>query len=202
MPSLEIPSIAKFEVTVDEIVQLSQALLKETKQAKVRAALRRMVDEVQKGNKVLVEEVLQPLYGLVDQASFDKSFVELRARYKGMLLNGASIISKINCWQVTQQLEALRGSRRWRKSIPWLGRSITKLELLTDNWIANDAVMYESDREMLEAINTFLDEIDAVRQRNAKAAFRQLRSGLTEFESAWLAVRDRFAELSLLHDQL
>jgi hypothetical protein len=200
--SIDLAGVTTFEVGVDEVIVATRELLKHTKQAKVRSALARMSKELRKANKELVEQVLAPLYEIQSQEDFDARFAKLRGRYKAMILQGRPVLAKVNCYQVQQQLERLRDSQQWKKRIPFFRRSVARLELVATGWIADDSALYVADREMLDEIDRFLDEVEATRETDPRAAYRQLREALEAIQDSWTGVRDNLAELSLLGDQI
>lgn len=201
MPALTFAGVVKFEITIDEIVQSTRLILKKTKNNKVKAALKAMLKELKKGNASLVRTVFIPLYEIDSQQVFDKKFGSIRTKFKKMYLNQRPVLAKIHCWKITKKLKALEESQNWKKHIPGFRRSILRLELFTNQWIANDNALYEADEKLLKEINEFMDEIDSLR-KNPKKAFSKLRSRLAEFEDNYIALRNKFAELEVLSSEI
>ena len=199
MPALEVPGVLKFEVTVDEIIQVAREIFKETKQAKVRTALRVMLGELRKGNKELVKEVLAPLCSVKSYQDFDSSFDQLHKRFKELYMGNRPVLAKVNCWKVTQKLVVLKKGQQWKKYLGF-ARAVTRMEVLVDRWIADDAALYEADREMLEEINGFLDVIGSTKSK--RAAYKKFKSGVARIEDRFVATRDQISELEILSSQL
>jgi len=199
MAALEIPGIFKFEITVDEVMQTVQAILTETKQAKVRAALRVMISELKKGNRTLVREVLAPLCTINSRQEFDQKFPQLHQSFKDIFLGSRPILAEMNCYKVTEKLTALKKSQQWKKRIGF-SRSVMRLEILVDQWIANDSVLYHADRDMIGEINNFLDDIAATQNRSA--AYKKFRAGIARIEDRFVAIRDQLSQLETLNAKI
>ena len=74
MAILELPEVVKFEVTVDEFVQITSLPLSQTKAAKTRASMKKMIKELKGGNQRLVEEILAPLCKIGTSEELDRVF--------------------------------------------------------------------------------------------------------------------------------
>lgn len=104
MATLEIPEVVKFEVTVDEFVQVTGLILSQTKAAKMRTAMKTMIDELKKGHERLVEEVLAPLCSIGTSEEFDKDLGETHERFKKQYFGGRPVFLTMNCDRMTQQI--------------------------------------------------------------------------------------------------
>jgi len=194
MPQLDIAGVLKFEVTVDELVKASKQILAETKQAKVRAALARMMAELKKANKKLVKDVLAPLCTISNKRQFDREFDKLHLRFKEYNLGEAPVLSRISCSIVINQLEALKKSQQWKKYIGF-SRAVTRLEIIAGEWIANDGALYAADYNMFRDINAFLDDIAGMQDRGA--AYRKFKRGIAGIEDRLIAIRDQLSQLEI-----
>lgn len=202
MATLEIPDFLRFEVTMDEVVRTTKLISKETKHGKTRKALKVMLRELRKGNKALIETLFIPLYEIKSKEDFNKKFSGIRTKFKRIYLDGRPVLAKINCRKVTNKLLALKESRNWKKRIPVIRRKIALLELLVDQWVANDRELYRADANLLKELNGFMDEINQVRLKDSKKAYNDFLSGLKDIEEDFLNVTNQFAELEVLSDQL
>ena len=202
MASVEILDAVKFEVTVDEAVKTARLVAKHTKRSKVRTALRVMLRELRKGNKELVTNVLEPLYALDSEAKFAGNFGKIRARFKSRYLQPGAILFKINCDKVTMKLRQLQEAKLWQRRMPILRRSLSRLKLLTEDWVENDGALYEADRRIQASLNEFLDAVAEELQNDPKAAYANFRDGLADMESHFLELRDQIGEIDLLIEEL
>jgi hypothetical protein len=168
----------RFEITVEELQKVSKLLLESTKERRVKAALKSMFNELNKGYSHLVRRVLGPLYEINSVERFDKDFNILRAKFKEMELGAVSCLSEIHCTNVTEQLQKLRESNSWRSAVPGLRRSLARLDLILDQWIENDAVLYQADQSLMNRINSMMDEIAERRSKGSRAAYTDMRKSL------------------------
>jgi hypothetical protein len=74
------------------------------------------------------------------------------------------------------------------------------LELLVDQWIANDGELYQADQRLMKELNGFLDEIAKI--GNQQQAFNELRLGLKGIKDSYISIQNQFAELQVLSAKL
>jgi hypothetical protein len=150
----------------------------------------------------LIKEVLVPLFAIETQNDFNREFGHLRSKFKAIQLGGKGLLSQINCGIVTAKLNELKKSEAWKKYIPLLNRSIVRLELAVDNWIANDAELYQADQKMMTEINGFMDGIAKRKESDPPGAFAELKDGLKGIEDSFLRTKKHLADLEVLSSQL
>lgn len=199
MASLEIPEVVKFEVTVDEFVQVTSLILSQTKAVKVRTAMKKMIDELKHGNEQLVKEVLAPLCSIETNEEFNKEFRKIHERFKEQYLGARPVFLTINCDLITQQIRELLRSQQWKKNFGF-SRAVTRLEMMGDMWIKNDAALADADYKMFAAINKFITEVAKVKSKTTR--YKEYRDGIARLEQQYIAIRNQMAELEKLSAQL
>jgi hypothetical protein len=201
MAELMLADLVKFDVSLEEIISVCRLILQNTKDQKVRGAIRTMFEELNKANTSLVDSVLVPLQ-VSTQKDFDKQFPVIRSNFKKLHLGGQGFLSQIQCGVVTSQLHALIASKQWRKRIPLLNRAVARLELVADRWIADDSVLYQADQRMWDDINKFMKAVAAKTATNPKQGFAEFREGVEGVEDTFLQLRKHLAELQVLSNSL
>lgn len=202
MAKLEIADFVKFEVSLEEIIDACRLLLKNSKDEQVRTALKSMFGELQRGSAALIRDVLLPLFEMETQGAFQRKFGKVRTAFKGFRLHGKGFMSEVHCGIVINKLNELKQGQAWKKYVPLVNRSIVRLELAVDNWIANDAELYQADQRMMTEINAFLDDIAATKASNPAKAFSELKDGLTSIEDSFVRTRKHLADLKALSARL
>lgn len=202
MATLEIADFIKFEVSLEEILGAADLILRKTKDREVRTAIKTMFTELKKADKSFVKAVLVPLFEIETQSDFDKQFGRIRSRFKKIVLDGKGLLSQISCGVVTNKMQVLKESQAWKKRIPLVNRSIVRLELAVDNWIANDAELYQADQRLMADINVFFDDIAKQKDSDSRTAFTELKAGLTGIEDSFLRTKKHLAHLEVLSVRL
>jgi hypothetical protein len=194
MAALEIPEIIRFEVTVDEVIAVTQHLSRITKRGKARTALSRMLIELKRGNTALIEKILVPLTTIIDRKRFEADFPQLLSHFKKMYLGDRATLAQIHCHKVTLALEALRKAQEWKVKLGF-PQAVVKLDLLTTKWIADDRELYDADTRMLEEINRFLNDIAGAPKA---LAYKEFKAGVAGLERSYKRARAQLVTLEVL----
>ena len=202
MAKIELTDLFTFEVSLDELLRITRELLKHTKRKEVRDTIKTMFREIRKADKALVKGVLVPLFSIETQAEFDKEFSRIRKRFKKAVLEGRGFLYRINCGLVINKLETLQKSQVWKKSVPLLKRSLSRLEITASGWIFNDHKLHFADVRLIDEINRFLDSVQKQKASQPKLAFAEFQAGLKEVEDEFMQVKKQLADLKVLSDEL
>ncbi len=203
MATLEIPEIVKFEITANEIIDLAKTISANTKTAKVRNALRLMSRELYRANRELVKGVLAPLCSIATFEEFEIKFDRARTKFVRVYYDARKpMLSEISCQKVSNRLESLKRSQSWKKHLPLVRRSVLHLEILTDQWIADDGALYRADQSMLDSLSRFLEKTAKIKSNNPRKAFRFFDEGIKTVKQEYKALTKLLADMEVLNDQL
>lgn len=198
MAALIVADVIKFEISLGEIIDACRQLLVSTKDQAVRDAVKTMFLELKKGDDALIDLILAPLFELDTQTGFKREFAGIRAKFKSYVLKGRGLLSQIQCGTVTDKLKVLRQSQAWKKHIPLVNRSLLRLDMVTDKWIADDSELFKADQRVQEQINEFLDEVAKKRKSAPTEAFAMLQAGLKDIEDSFVRMKKHLAQLEAL----
>jgi hypothetical protein len=191
--------VVGFEINISEFCQVIRDFVGASLDTEARQALKTMIDEVDKDFELVVE-VVTPLYAINSVADFRQRWPEFLQDFKKQYLTQWGSLAT-HCGIVMDQLQRLQKAHNWKRRIPLLRDAVRRLDEMAQEWMANDAKLYESMNGFIASVNDAMMAVNKHHKTPAKA-LKKLEGVLQGTEKSLLKIKAYSNELKMISARL
>jgi len=171
--------LGTINATLSELSSIARTVNSQIRNGDFSTRFNKVVEDIGKSYDVVIANLV-PLSGLETEGAFVDHFDDRHAAYTACYLKE---IHKPRAYAEDAYEEhlLLKTMKESKTNFPLLKRSYERLDQLVDKWVTNDAWLAMSIDNLFKRLQTLLNEIATLKQKDPEDAFLIYASAFTTF---------------------
>ena len=183
--------LATISVTLTETSSIARIINSQIRSGDFSTRFNKMIEDIGKCYDVVTTNLI-PLSGFDSEDAFVEGFDARHAGYTECYLKEISK-PRIYSDDAYEEYLLLKLMNESKTGFPLLKRSFERMDQFVDKWITNDAWLAMSIDNLFKRLQTLLNEIDALKKKDAEDAFLIYHAAFSDFTSYLMLIEQKRA---------